>query len=103
MYETCARDLVVQLMRGFNGTLLAYGETGAGNTVKHIVHCYACTPCVAIYLKGAQHKNVMNYTLQYTLFQVHVHIHCIINVYTCILEKHKGNNTNTGCHMHEWD
>lgn len=31
VYETCAQELVVQLMRGFNGTLLAYGETGAGN------------------------------------------------------------------------
>ena len=30
VYETCAQDLVAQLMRGFNGTLLAYGETGAG-------------------------------------------------------------------------
>ena len=30
VYETCARDLVVQLMKGFNGTLFAYGQTGAG-------------------------------------------------------------------------
>ena len=31
MYETCGQGLVEELMRGFNGTLLAYGETGAGS------------------------------------------------------------------------
>lgn len=30
VYESCAEDLVRDLMRGFNGTLLAYGQTGAG-------------------------------------------------------------------------
>jgi kinesin family protein 6/9 len=32
VYETCGQGLVVELMRGYNGTLLTYGETGAGKT-----------------------------------------------------------------------
>ena len=28
----CAHDLVTRLMEGYNGTVLAYGETGSGKT-----------------------------------------------------------------------
>ena len=32
MYEECAENIVSSLMDGFNGTILAYGQTGAGKT-----------------------------------------------------------------------
>ena len=41
VYETCARDLVAQLMRGYNATLLAYGETGAGEDF-HVLYYTFC-------------------------------------------------------------
>lgn len=40
MYETCAQDLITQLMNGFNGTLLAYGETGAGEHTFIYMHTH---------------------------------------------------------------
>lgn len=39
VYDECARDVVTQLMRGFNGTVLAYGQTGAGVCV-HVYTSY---------------------------------------------------------------
>lgn len=30
VYETCARDIVGSCADGYNGTILAYGQTGAG-------------------------------------------------------------------------
>lgn len=32
VYEECARDIVSKAMDGYNGTILAYGQTGAGKT-----------------------------------------------------------------------
>ena len=32
VYSTCASNLVTQAMEGINGTLLAYGQAGAGMT-----------------------------------------------------------------------
>jgi len=32
VYETAARDIVNSVLEGFNGTILAYGQTGAGKT-----------------------------------------------------------------------
>ena len=32
VYDCVARDVVADVMRGFNGTILAYGQTGAGKT-----------------------------------------------------------------------
>ena len=32
IYEHCAREVTSKLMEGFNGTIFAYGETGAGKT-----------------------------------------------------------------------
>ena len=47
VYETCARDLVAQLMRGYNATLLAYGETGAGENFM-----YCTTRSVFLFLNA---------------------------------------------------
>lgn len=32
VYTTCAQEIVTKLMDGYNGTILAYGETGSGKT-----------------------------------------------------------------------
>ena len=32
VYTTCAQEIVTRLMDGYNGTILAYGETGSGKT-----------------------------------------------------------------------
>lgn len=32
VYEECAKDIVTQALDGYNGTILAYGQTGAGKT-----------------------------------------------------------------------
>ena len=32
VYSCCASDLVTRVLDGFNGTILAYGQTGAGKT-----------------------------------------------------------------------
>ena len=32
VYDTCASSVVTQVMEGINGTILAYGQTGAGKT-----------------------------------------------------------------------
>ena len=32
VYEECARDIVSKTLDGYNGTILAYGQTGAGKT-----------------------------------------------------------------------
>ena len=32
VYEECARGVVSRLLDGYNGTVMAYGETGAGKT-----------------------------------------------------------------------
>ena len=32
VYQMCAKDVVTKAMNGFNGTILAYGQTGAGKT-----------------------------------------------------------------------
>merc|ERR1719158_2033681 len=32
VFEVCARDVVKSVMDGYNGTILAYGQTGAGKT-----------------------------------------------------------------------
>eukprot|EP00466_Bigelowiella_natans_P009990 jgi/Bigna1/42808/e_gw1.67.5.1 len=31
-YETCAEDIVNSVLQGYNGTIMAYGQTGAGKT-----------------------------------------------------------------------
>lgn len=36
VYETLARPLLVQALEGFNGTILAYGQTGGGKTYSMI-------------------------------------------------------------------
>ena len=36
VFEACARDIVSQVLRGYNGTILTYGETGAGNVHVHV-------------------------------------------------------------------
>lgn len=30
IYDVCASDLVMSVMNGYNGTIFAYGQTGAG-------------------------------------------------------------------------
>ena len=32
VYSACAQEITTKLMDGFNGTILAYGETGSGKT-----------------------------------------------------------------------
>lgn len=32
VFETCGRDMVTNVMQGINGTVMAYGQTGAGKT-----------------------------------------------------------------------
>ena len=32
VYDYCARDIVRQCVDGYNGTIMAYGQTGAGKT-----------------------------------------------------------------------
>jgi kinesin family protein 6/9 len=32
VFEACARDIVKSVVEGFNGTVLVYGQTGAGKT-----------------------------------------------------------------------
>ena len=32
VYDSCARSIVDSVLAGFNGTVLAYGQTGAGKT-----------------------------------------------------------------------
>ena len=32
VYDSCARDIVKSVAEGFNGTVLVYGQTGAGKT-----------------------------------------------------------------------
>lgn len=32
VFDTCAKDIVRSVMKGYNGTILAYGQTGAGKT-----------------------------------------------------------------------
>ena len=32
VYDTCASNVVFEVMEGINGTVLAYGQTGAGKT-----------------------------------------------------------------------
>lgn len=32
IFEICASDVVRSVMDGYNGTILAYGQTGAGKT-----------------------------------------------------------------------
>eukprot|EP01032_Pedospumella_encystans_P009269 gene9269-10927_t len=32
IYDVCASDLVMSVMNGYNGTIFAYGQTGAGKT-----------------------------------------------------------------------
>ena len=32
VYDSCVQEITSRLMDGYNGTLMAYGETGAGKT-----------------------------------------------------------------------
>jgi len=32
VYDYCAQEITSRLMEGYNGTIMAYGETGAGKT-----------------------------------------------------------------------
>ena len=32
MFEECAREITANTIEGYNGTILAYGQTGAGKT-----------------------------------------------------------------------
>ena len=32
VYSSCARELVTRVLDGYNATILAYGQTGAGKT-----------------------------------------------------------------------
>ena len=32
MYESCASEIVTSVVQGYNGTILCYGQTGAGKT-----------------------------------------------------------------------
>ena len=32
VYSSCSTDIVTRLMEGYNGTIMAYGQTGAGKT-----------------------------------------------------------------------
>ena len=32
VYSRCSTDIVARLMEGYNGTIMAYGQTGAGKT-----------------------------------------------------------------------
>lgn len=32
IFESCAKDIVQSVMKGYNGTIMAYGQTGAGKT-----------------------------------------------------------------------
>ena len=32
VYDSCARNIVTKTLEGFNGTIMAYGQTGAGKT-----------------------------------------------------------------------
>ena len=37
VYEEVARDIVLNCMQGYNGTILAYGQTGAGKTYTIVI------------------------------------------------------------------
>lgn len=30
VYETCVEDIVVSVLEGYNGSIIAYGQTGTG-------------------------------------------------------------------------
>ena len=30
MYESCVEDIVVSVLEGYNGSIIAYGQTGTG-------------------------------------------------------------------------
>ena len=32
MFDSCTRDIVKSVVDGFNGTVMVYGQTGAGKT-----------------------------------------------------------------------
>jgi len=37
IYDVCASDLVMSVMNGYNGTIFAYGQTGAGQVNKALI------------------------------------------------------------------
>ncbi len=43
LYDTCARAAIEDVLRGYNATLFAYGQTGAGKS--HVSMCGDCGPC----------------------------------------------------------
>ena len=43
VFEECGQDVVDSVLQGYNGTLMAYGQTGAGKTFTMVV----CVPAVS--------------------------------------------------------
>lgn len=73
VYESVAQQLVLSAMQGYNSTVFAYGQTGAGTQAPSLCHCYApdaCKPGLGIDTTPAfcreNHNNACNYEQRIT-------------------------------------
>jgi kinesin family protein 6/9 len=39
VFDECAREIISSVVDGYNGTILAYGQTGAGKTFTYVLYC----------------------------------------------------------------
>ena len=46
VYEECALSIVRSSISGYNGTILAYGQTGAGKTYTTLGEFHVCLICI---------------------------------------------------------
>jgi KaiC/GvpD/RAD55 family RecA-like ATPase len=74
LYSCCASDLVTRVLDGYNATILAYGQTGAGNT--HTMTGPGTSPNFA--LRGIIPRAIAQV---YMYMYMYMHVLCM---HTCI-------------------
>ncbi|XP_064647221.1 kinesin-like protein KIF9 [Lineus longissimus] len=75
MYETCAQDVVSAAIDGYNGTVMAYGQTGAGKT-------FSITGATENY----KHRGIIPRALSHIYREIEDRPECAISVRVSYLE-----------------
>lgn len=78
VYEAGVRDVVEDVMEGFNGTVMAYGQTGAGKTYtlgNTEPQAIGMIPrCVGEIFNKATHDNFYNYKITMSYIQIYMEL-----------------------------